>query len=247
MRPPPSVDTAFRVVDSHEERDEFRRLQARIYLERGIVDHVPASGMLDDRYVDVSTYLIAERAGAIIGGCRIIPAAPHGLPTIDEFQSEEPWSSVIGGLWPAKLSEVSALAIDSEKRVTQFAVSAGLFRAMFHHALMDTTTRVLVGAVEIPLLRIINRAFSIPLNLIAEPHWWLGSVRAPLIIDMVGYMASARQEDPAAYDYFTNGLVIDVRSDEAAIDKGAMSEFGRMQEWLDEQSVGESGRETPHS
>lgn len=243
MRPPQSADTTFRVVDSHSERDEFRRLQARIYLERGIVDHVPASGMIEDTFVAGSTYLIAERNSAIVGGCRLIPAAPHGLPTFDEFAPDEPWKSVLAGLWPAKVAEVSALAIDSNKRVTQFAVSAGLFRAVFHHSLMDTTIRVLLGAVEIPLLRIINRAFGIPLNLIGEPHWWLGAVRAPLLIDMVGYMAGARQDDPAAYDYFTQGLVIDVRSDEAAIDKDA-AELGRIDTVLDRGQVWGSDRGT---
>jgi hypothetical protein len=246
MRPPQSVDTTFRVVDSHRERDEFRRVQARIYMARGIVDRLPASGLIEDEYVDLSTYLIAERQRAIVGGCRLIHAEPTGLPTVDEFEPEEPWASVVHGLWPSKVAEVSALAIDSEKRVTQFAVSAGLFRAVFHHALMDTTVRVLVGAVEIPLLRIINRAFSIPLNLISDPHWWLGAVRAPLIIDMVGYMAGARQEDPAAYDYFTQGLVIDVRSDEAAIDKSAAAEFGRIDRALDDRVSG-NDRGTPQT
>jgi len=247
MRPPQSVDTTYRVVHSHDERDAFRRIQARIYLERGIVDSVPASGLLDDEFVDVSTYLIAERNSTIIGGCRLIPADPHGLPTVDEFESEEPWASVISGLWPTQVAEVSALAIDSERRVTQFAVSAGLFRAVFHHSLMDTTFRVIIGAVEIPLLRIVNRAFSIPLNLVAEPHWWLGAVRAPLIIDMVGYIASARQDDPAAYDYFTQGLVIDVRSDEAAIDRQATEEFGRIEDLLNRRAAREADRGTPHS
>ena len=222
-------------------------MQARIYLDRGIVDHIPASGIIEDPFVDTSTYLIAISNSVIIGGCRLIPAQPHGLPTIDEFAPEEPWASVIDGLWPAKVAEVSALAIDSEKRLTQFAVSAGLFRVVFHHALMDTTVRVLVGAVEIPLLRIINKAFSIPLNLVAEPHWWLGAVRAPLIIDMVGYMASARQDDPAAYDYFTEGLVVDVRSDEAAIDTVATGELGRIHGEMNREAVRESDRGTPHS
>jgi hypothetical protein len=247
MRPPQSVDTSFRVVDSHNERDQFRRLQTQIYLRRGIVDQVPPSGMIEDEHVDISTYLIAERNSVIVGGCRIIPTDPGGLPTVVEFRPEEPWRSVIRGLSPAKVAEVSALAIDSDKRVTQFAVSAGLFRAIFHHLLMDTTIRVLLGAVEIPLLRIVNRAFGIPLNLIAEPHWWLGAVRAPLLIDMVGYMASARHDDPAAYDYFTDGLIIDVRSDEAAISVRSTDQFGDLDQLLGREGMRQSGRGTSHS
>ena len=189
-----------------------------MYLERGFISELPPSGLIQDDYVDRSTYVVAVQGDEIVGGVRLISGPASELPTLNEFEPDSIWLPYLERLGPEQIAEVSALAIDHDSQQENFAISTGLYRAMLRHCLEDTKISVWIGAVEVPLLRILHKVFGIPLWVIAEPHWWIEAVRAPLLIDLWRYMLTAKDTDPAAFEYFTEGLVIDLRDREAIID-----------------------------
>lgn len=199
---------ARRVVSQSEVR-AARELQAREYARSAIIEDLPQSGVMEDHFVDFSEYYASYANGAMTGSCRLIPGNASTLPTPQNFEIFPEYRRALAAVRSGDLAEVSRLAVTDS--AANFDAKMHLFRSMLHRCIATGDMTVWVAIVEEPLITILDRFLGIPVERIgpidtttyADPN-------TPVMIDTIRYLAEGRLRSPRRWQFFSEGLVIDL-------------------------------------
>jgi len=180
-----------------------------VYVNRGFVSD-PTGSDLRDRWVEASIYFGAFHEGKAVGVARLIPhSADFHLWGI--FDLHPAWDRAFAGMPLDDVAfEVSALSVPKDAPGDLHSVSAALYRAMFHYLLRNGRLIWFAG-VNAMLGRILNRRLGIPMDIIGPAIDYMGGFRMPVMIDLVVFLQRARIENPEEWEYFTDGLELDLR------------------------------------
>lgn len=209
--------------------NEFRMvldLHAHVYTDRGIVSSILDEG-LRDRWIDDSIYFGAFFGDKVVGTARLIPYSSD-FHLFDLFDIYDEWAERLADVQlEGQAFEVSALSVPKVAPGGYTAVSAALYRAMFHFSLAEEHYLWFAGVSPV-LGRLLNRRLGIPMQIIGPQVDCFGAPRQPVLIDLITFLSRAHEGAPAEYEYFTRGLEIDLRDRPAAIvDTVAPPEFVR--------------------
>jgi hypothetical protein len=164
------------------------------------------------RYEHSSVFLsVADRAGEVIGACRIVLPSVAGLKTLNDL-SREPWtvdgyrSAAAAGLDPARTLDVATIGV--RRGVKGPALLASM--AMYHGIVALSRANDLPYVVMImdERARRLLTSISCPTNLLpgTEPGAYLGSTTStPLWASVPDMMDYQRRANPEAHRLVSDG------------------------------------------
>lgn len=201
-----------------------RRLHASRYLAEGYVDRLDPGGVIDDEYVQNSTYFIAsnEHTGETVGTCRVIDSDTHSFPMLDHMTIDPEWRELLLETPSKHIGEVSALvAVRGDQT---HLISAALCREAFRSSLTTHPRRYLLCIVDRLFLRLLNSVFRAGLTAVGPTQEYLGRT-IPTVASVERSLLDLRDRSDAFGEFFRDGLdiasladaVIDLRGDHALV------------------------------
>jgi hypothetical protein len=197
----------FGLADDPEVIAAARRLQGRVYAERGFVTQLN-DGMVDDPYVAHARYFVATAPdGRVVGVCRQILGPLVGLPTLTRFRLDPPYRAWADGVDPADVVELSALAVDrSLAGGSGRLVSAGLYRQMWQRAFTRREHRYWVANVSPRLLDVLNGVFGFGFEPMGAAQPYVGPPTVPCRLELETLPARMLRNHPGVSAWFLTGL-----------------------------------------
>ena len=197
----------YALADDPETVEEARRLQGRVYRERGFVTWLN-DGMVDDPYVPHARYFVATMPdGRVVGVCRQILGALVGLPTLTRFALDARYRAWADGVGPDEVVELSALAVDRSLGANSGRmVSAGLYRQMWQRAFTTREHRYWVANVSPRLLEVLNGAFGFGFEPMGEAQPYVGPPTVPCRLELETLPARMLRNHPGVSAWFLQGL-----------------------------------------
>lgn len=183
-----NIAVTVEVADTPESIMEARRFQAERYLQVGFVDSVRADGVIEDEWVETSTYHVARgQDGQILGVCRFVRSSQNGLPMFEHFDVDSQWDELI---WANRETtyEMGALAADPSK--ADMSVGALLYRQTVRQFRVHPGQVHLLAALDSKLLKAMRRFMHFPFEQIGEPRMLVGGESTPVYL----YLPSALEE-----------------------------------------------------
>ena len=202
-------ELAARVVFDRAEIDRLRLFQINRYFESGILVELPKM-LAPDPSIELSTYFgLYNHDDEIQATARIVRAAA-GLPMLEHHPI---FPDMLGRLQAAKnsVAEISRLAVGTD--TPHYRALALLSREFLRFGLQNQHATVLVAAVEKPLVRILNHLLGVPLHVIGPSIHYSGDYRGecvPILIDTVECLNNFRLHKSRRWEFFMDGLVIDL-------------------------------------
>lgn len=207
-----ATQVCFRRVVDEQACDELRALRANEYEAHGFVTPVEARSLVHDQYDPSSRYFGAYALdGRLVGGSRLVLPSSAGLFALDEFGISDEGAALLAAVGEDNYVEVSALAVERSFG-SPFTVSAGLYRAMVQDSLSELGIRSWIAVIDPALQRILQRLLRVPMTPLGPGREFGNRLRTPVLIDLVDFLDHVRVADPAEFEFFTDGLVIDLRS-----------------------------------
>lgn len=209
----PEVDV--RILDSDNLLLAGRRLHAWRYLEAGYVAKLDPGGVIDDPWVDVSTYLGAfDGHEDMVGVVRVIPNTDRGLPVTEDFELSALGQAHLARVPQSTLAEVSALAVKADETASRSGYVAGaLYRAAVQYSVVARGHTHWVAALDVRVKRHLIRRHGFLFEDLGPARTYLGSDTVPAILDLLGQIRHFALTAPEQNAYFLAGLAIDLRGD----------------------------------
>ena len=203
-----------RIVRDLHEIERLRWFQLHRYVDGGLLDEVPAA-LPADGSVEASTYFGVYTGDAIQATARIVRAS-SGLPMLEHhvlYPSVERELEAASGT----VAEVSRLAVGNT--TPHYRALAILSREFLRFGLRNQHATLLIASVEKPLVRILNRMLGVPLQIIGpsiESYGAFNGECVPILIDTVACLDKFRRQESRRWEFFMDGLVIDLTDTEVA-------------------------------
>lgn len=219
MRPPTDPSVSFGVITDPSTLLAARQLHGQVYVDSGYVRSLSEWGVIDDRYVDRSTYFGAvTQTGDVAGVVRQInPTIGLDLPAALHVPLSPEGRRHIETLDPRRVVEVSALAVDKAHWTQAFTISAGLYRAMYTEFLTKRSISHWIAIMDDRLLTVMQDMFGFPFRILGSSTWYMGSACTPVALDAYEAFDAVYNTDPELRDYFLEGLDLSTWHDLAAI------------------------------
>ncbi|MFL6137052.1 MAG: N-acyl amino acid synthase FeeM domain-containing protein [Frankiaceae bacterium] len=184
-----------------------RRLQGRVYLDRGFVGEL-RDGMVDDPYVPHARYFVAAAPGGqVVGVCRQILGPLVELPTLTRFRLHPPYRAWADAVNAGDVVELSALAVDrSLVAASGRMVSAGLYRQMWQRAFTRHEHRYWVANVSPRLLDVLNGAFGFGFEPMGDAQPYVGPPTVPCRLELDTLPARLLRTHPDVAAWFLDGM-----------------------------------------
>lgn len=205
------------VVTGPEAILEARRLQAQVYLTVGYVDKLDPGGVIDDPWVDRSTYLAVFGSDErMLGVSRLIRAdTVTDLPTLANFDIDDNYTSWLEELEPSQVVEVSALAV--LPGVSFGRVAEALYAEMSVHAIVDGRLQYWVAALDERVLRYLMLRNDNVFEQIGAAREYLGSLTVPVRLDLYEQVRHWAMFVPDKLEVFLRGAEIDIRGESISV------------------------------
>lgn len=204
-----------RIVFERDEIDRLRWFQMNRYFEGGLLDDRPST-LPDDPSVALSTYFGVYRGEEIKATARIVRATT-GHAMLDHHTI---YPTVRDQLDAASgtVAEISRFAVCSS--TPHFEAFALLSRALLHFGLQNQHANILIASVEKPFVRILNRLLGVPLQIVGpaiEQYGAFNGQCVPIKIDTVEVLDTLRRHASRRWEFFLEGLVIDLGTNESTV------------------------------
>lgn len=211
-----------RVVFDRTEIDRLRWFQMNRYFESGLLDQ-PPTGLVADASVELSTYFGVYNSEDEIQATARVVRATSGLPMLTHHPI---YPSVHAFLDEAQgtVAEVSRLAVATN--TPPYQALALLSREFLRFGLRNQHATLLIASVEKPLVRILNRLLGVPLQIIGPPIDQYGAYNGecvPILIDTVACLEHFRQQGSRRWDFFMEGLTLDLTAERPAMTNQAQT------------------------
>jgi hypothetical protein len=188
--------------------EQLRWFKIRRYHETGLLSELPRS-LPHDPAVAASTYFgVYSASGEIKATARLV--GPRAELPILEYELF-PWAAEELFDRRNQVAEVSRVAV--ARRTPRHHALGLLAREMFHHCLRHQEATALIASIETPLIRILDRVLGVPVDVIGPEisHYQnFNGTCVPVLIDTVRYLSEARWRNHRRWEFFTDGLVIDL-------------------------------------
>jgi len=164
----------------------------------------------------MSTYFGVYADDEIQATARIVHAA-GGLPLMDHH----PLYPAVARRLEAEadhVAELSRLAVG--RTMPHYDVLSLLSREFLRFGMRNQHATLLVASVEKPLVRILNRLLGVPLQIIGPAIPQYGDYKGetvPIMIDTVECLDNFRRKQSRRWEFFIEGLVIDLTGDRAEL------------------------------
>jgi hypothetical protein len=216
MRPPLSKYHRYAIASTPDLIARARVLHGAKYKEVGYVDELNEAGMVEDPYVDFSTYFAAinemttgARQGSVDGTIREIRANPHGFPTLTDFDLYPGWAQLMLDATAENTVELSALAADTSSFREMIAIGPGLYRFVWQRNQRKPAQqrqRYWLGAIDANLFEVFVGLFHFCFVQIGEAKVYKGSLTVPAVLDLAAVPQYMFEHDSELFEFFIDGL-----------------------------------------
>lgn len=220
MLPPEVESVRFSTLASEQDLLRARQLHGQVYVDCGYVEDLAEWGVIDDEFVPRSRYWGGiDTDGDVAGVVRQISSgAELDLPAATRVPLYPEGEEYLRRLDPRRVVEISALAVDRSRWAQAFAISAGLYRAMYQDFIVNRDHTHWLAVMDDYLLPILEGPFHFPFTHLGPPIRYMGGNCRAVALDLSETFHVVYQADADLRTYFLSGLNVDVWHDLAPQD-----------------------------
>lgn len=203
-----------RVVFDRAEIERLRWFQIERYHSAGLVKTIPRR-LAFDPFVSQSTYFGVYKGDEIVATARIVQAA---VPEILRYHDLHPDTLAKLQRNRSCVAEVSRLAVS--KDTEPYRALSLLSREFLRYSAQSPEGLLLLGSVEHPLVRILDRLLGVPVDVVGPPLAQYGSYpgeTVPILIDTINCIEVFSRNAARQASFFMEDLVLDIREQQAPV------------------------------
>jgi hypothetical protein len=193
-------DFSFGITEA-EDLWQIRTFHHDAFLNIGYIENAYPSGMIEDVFVDLSTYYycINDITGAIVGVIRQINGSHLRVPTLCDFEIYPEIASQISKImWP-RIVEIGSLAVNRSAR----GVAEGLYRQIWQRSMSALHTHW-IASIDNHLLLAFRKSRGFLWQDIGNTKVYMGSKTTPVIANLNEQSLSMKKLAPDFYDYINS-------------------------------------------
>ena len=197
-------DYVYKVAEGPE-IEMARSFQHDCYLRAKFISESSPTGMIEDEYVENSTYLIAvkfegtglnQQEPEIVGTIRQIQKTQIGVPTLNCFDIDEQQKQRFSGIPDKEIVEISSLSAHPQNNVGK-----GLYRFAWQRSKLLKHS-IWLAAVDERLYKVFKRKLFFEFRTIGSSGFYQGSITVPAVLDRSIQAKLMPQKAPELWNFF---------------------------------------------
>jgi hypothetical protein len=197
-------DFLYKVADG-DEIEMARKFHHDCFLRSGFISESSPTQMIEDQYVEKSTYLIALKVkdrgssqdeAEIVGVIRQIQQSPMGVPTLNNFEIDSKYKKELSCIPDQEIVEIGSLSSHP-----QHNVGKGLYRFAWQRSKLLKHS-IWLAAIDERLYRVFKAKLFFEFVTIGRPDLYQGSITVPAVLDRATQAKEMPLKAPELWNFF---------------------------------------------